>query len=156
MRAAVNTNAQRKALTRRFAPGLLRPFSGMNVSVRLGEIAHNILSRWPIRRQLGKPIADFSYLTMCDRTHWLMLRESLFSVFRSWPLLPKITVVSDGTWTTSEFEHVFAWWPAPITALTREQICDAASSANLLELADYARESPYGLKLAAIVIIARE
>ena len=37
--------AQRKALARTFAFGLLRPFSGMNVSVRLGEIAHNILSQ---------------------------------------------------------------------------------------------------------------
>ncbi len=42
-------SAQRKALARTFAFGLLRPFSGMNVSGRLGEIAHNILSRWPIR-----------------------------------------------------------------------------------------------------------
>jgi hypothetical protein len=128
----------------------------MNVSVRLGEIAHNVLSRWPIRPQPAKPIANFSYLTMCDRAHWLMLRESLFSLHRSWTLLPEITVVSDGTWTASEFADVFAWWPAPITVLTRQQICAAASSADLPELADYARESPYGLKLAAIVIEARK
>jgi hypothetical protein len=147
---------QQKALARKFAPGLLRPFSGMNVSVRLGEIAHNILSRWPIRPQPARPIANFCYLTMCDRAHWLMLRESLFSLHRSWTLFPEITVVSDGTWTASEFADVFAWWPAPITVLTQQQICEAAWSADLPELADYARESPYGLKLAAIVIEARK
>lgn len=147
---------QRKALARKFAPGLLRPFSGMNISVRLGEIAHTILSHWPIRPQPAGPIANFRYLTMCDRAHWLMLRESLFSLHRSWTLLPEITVVSDGTWTATEFADVFAWWPAPITVLTRQQICEAASSADLPELADYARESPYGLKLAAIVIEARK
>jgi hypothetical protein len=38
--------------------------------------------------------------------------------------------------------------------LTLQQICQAASSADLPELADYARESPYGLKLAAMVIEA--
>ena len=156
LRATSDTNAQRKALARKFAPGLLRPFSGMNVSVRLGEIAHSILSRWPIRPQPAKPIANFCYVTMCDRAHWLMLRESLFSLHRSWTLLPEITVVSDGTWTPSEFGDVFAWWPAPITVLTRQQICEAASSADLPELTDYARESPYGLKLAAIVIEARK
>ena len=128
----------------------------MNVSVRLGEIAHSILSRWPIPPQPARPIANFCYLTMCDRPHWLMLRESLFSLHRSWLSLPEVTVVSDGTWTASEFEDVFAWWPAPITVLTRQQICEAASSADLPELAGYARESPYGLKLAAIVIEARK
>src|SRR5205823_3791882 len=133
-------SAQRRALARKFAPGLLRPFSGMKVSVRLGEIAHTVLSHWPIPPQPAGPIANFRYLTMCDRAHWLMLRESLFSLHRSWTLLPEITVVSDGTWTASEFADVFAWWPAPITVLTRQQICEAASSADLPELAGYARE----------------
>jgi hypothetical protein len=72
----MNRRAQRKALAGRFALGLLRPFSGMNISVRLWEIAHSILSRWPLRLQPAKPIADFCYLTMCDRAHWLMLRAA--------------------------------------------------------------------------------
>ena len=50
--------AQRRALARKFAPGLLRPFSGMNVSVRLGEIAQTILSRWPIPSQPAKPACE--------------------------------------------------------------------------------------------------
>src|SRR5262249_39821220 len=49
--------AQREALARKFAPGLLRPFSGMNASVRIGEIAQTILSRWPISPQSAKPNA---------------------------------------------------------------------------------------------------
>jgi hypothetical protein len=122
----------------------------------LGEIAQIILSRWSIPPQPARPIANFSYLTMCDRAHWLMLRESLFSLHRSWSVLPEITVVSDSSWAASEFADVFDWWPAPITVLTREQICEAASSADLPELAEYACESPYGLKLAAIVIEARK
>lgn len=149
-------SAQRRALARKFAPGLLRPFSGLNLSVRLGEIAQNILSRWPIPPQPAKPIASFCYVTVSDRGHWLMLRESLFSLHRSWHSLPKITVVSDSSWTGSEFADVFAWWPAPITVLTRQEVSLAASSAGFPELADYARESPYGLKLAAIVTQAKK
>jgi hypothetical protein len=144
-------SAQRKALRRKFALGLLRPFSGLNLSVRLGELAQTILSRWPIPPQPPKPIANFCYLTVSDRGHWLMLRESLFSLHRSWNWLPKITVVSDGSWEANEFARVFAWWPGPITVLKREEVCHAASSAGFPELAEYAWESPYGLKLAAIV-----
>src|SRR6266496_1169337 len=149
-------SAQRTAFSRKFAAGLLRPFSGLNVSVRLGEIAQTMLSRWPIPAQPAKPLADFSYLTLSDRAHWLMLRESLFSLHRSWNSLPQITVVSDGSWAADEFAKVFAWWPNPITILTRAEICQAASSAGFSELADYAGQSPYGLKLGAIVTQAKK
>jgi hypothetical protein len=149
-------SAQRKALWREFAPGLLRPFSGMNNSVRLGEIAHNILSRWAIPPQLSKPVAHFCYLTMCDRAHWLMLRESLFSLYQSWNSLPEIVVVADGSWTAIDFADVFAWWPTPITVLTREEICLSALSAGFPELADYARESIWGLELATVTTRAKQ
>jgi len=148
--------AQRKTLARRFAPGLLRPFSGMNVSVRLGEISHTVLSRWPIPPQPAKPVSHLCYLTMCDRSNWLMLRESLFSLYRSWNSLPEITVVSDGSWMAQEFAEVFAWWPMPITVLMREEICLAAMSAGFRELADYARESIWGLELAALTTQAKQ
>jgi hypothetical protein len=154
--AHATVSAQRKALARKFAPGLLRPFSRMNVSVRFGEIAQTVLSRWPIPPQPVKPIANFCYLTVSDRRHWLMLRESLYSLHRSWNSLPEITVVSDGSWTANEFAEVFAWWPTPITVLTRAEICQAAFSAGFSELADYAQQSPYGLKLAAIVTQAKK
>jgi hypothetical protein len=149
-------SAQRKALARTFAPGLLRPFTGMNISVRLGEIAHNVLSRWPIPPQPPKPNANFCYVAVIDRGHWLMLRESLFSLHRSWNSFPNITVVSDGSWTADEFAEVFAWWPAPIGTLTRDQISQAAFCAGLPELGEYALRSLYGLKLAAIVTLALE
>ena len=99
--------AQRRALARKFAPGLVRPFSGMNISVRLGEIAQTILSRWPIRCQRGKPAANLCYLAVIDRAHWLMLRESLFSLYRSWNSLPELTVVSDGSWNADELRGSF-------------------------------------------------
>jgi hypothetical protein len=85
-----------------------------------------------------------------------MFRESLFSLYRSWDCLPEIAVVSDGSWTAEEFDEVFAWWPAPVTVLTRQEICEAASFTGVPELVEYSRESPYGLKLAAIVTQARK
>jgi len=128
----------------------------MNVSVRVGELEQTNLSRWPISPQPAKPAANFCYVTVSVRRRWLMLRESLYSLYRSWNSLPEITVVSDGSWAADEFAKVFAWWPTAITVLTRAEICQAASSAGLSELADYAGQSPYGLKLAAIVTQAKK
>jgi hypothetical protein len=155
-RAKSTRSAQRKVLTRKFALGLVRPFSGMNISVRLGEIAQAMLSRWPIPLQPAKPVAHFYYLTMCDRAHWLMLRESLFSLYRSWNSLPEITVVSDGSWGADQFAEVFAWWPTPIRVLMREEICLSALSAGFPELAYYARESIWGLELATVTTQAKQ
>ena len=121
----------------------------MNVSVRLGEIAQTVLSRWSIPPQPAKPTANFCYVAVSDRAHWLMLRENLFSLHSSWNALPKITVVSDGSWEADEFAEVFGWWPMPITALMRQNVCLAASRAGFPELADYAQQSIYGLCLAA-------
>lgn len=149
-------NPQREAFRIKFAPGLLHPFSGMNSSVRLGQLAMNVLSRWPIKPLPPKPKSGLRYLTICGRAHWLMLRESLFSLYRSWRELPEITVISDGSWTAEEFKPVFAWWPGEINVLSREQICVQCRAAGETELAQYAAASPYGLKLAGIVQQARE
>jgi hypothetical protein len=145
---------QRKVLARRFAFGLLRPFSGMNSSVRLGEIAQTILSHWPVKPLPTKAPAGFCYLTICGRAHWLMLRESLLSLYYAWNALPEIVVISDGSWTEQEFSSVFEWWPRKINVLSREDICRKACSAGEVELASYAEASPYGLKLASIVLLA--
>jgi hypothetical protein len=120
----------------------------------MGEMAHTVLSRWPIPPQPPKPTANFCYVAVFDRTHWLMLRESMFSLYRSWKELPTITVVSDGSWSAADFYPVFSWWPGKINILPREQIIAQADAAGERELAQYAEASTYGLKLASIVLLA--
>ena len=127
----------------------------MNVSVRLGQLALNILSRWSIKPLPPKPESGLCYLTIGSRTHWLMLRESMFSLYRSWKKLPTITVVSDGSWTAADFYPVFSWWPCKINVLSRERIIAQSDAAGERELAEYAEVSAYGLKLASIVLLAR-
>lgn len=150
------TNSQRDAFKVKFAPGLLHPFSGLNTSVRLGQLALNVLSRWHIPPLPAKPQSRLRYLTIGGRAHWLMLRESLFSLYRSWNELPQVTVVSDGSWSELEFQPVFAWWPGEINILSREQVSSQAQAAGETELAQYGEASPYGLKLASIVLLARQ
>ena len=127
----------------------------MNVSVRLGQLALNILSRWSIKPLPPKPKSDLCYLTIAGRSHWSLLRESMFSLYWSWKNLPTIIVVSDGSWSAEDFYSVFSWWPGKINVLSREQIIAQADAAGERELAQYAEASPYGLKLASIVLLAR-
>ena len=147
---------QKEAFKLKFAAGLLNPSSRMNVSVRLGQLALNILSRWSIKPLAPKPESGLRYLTVVGRTHWLMLRESTFSLYRSWKKLPTITVVSDGSWSAGDFCPVFSWWPGKINVLSREQIIAQADAAGELELAQYAEASAWGLKVASIVLSARQ
>ena len=149
------SQSQKDAFGLKFAAGLLNPFSGMNVSVRLGQLALNVLSRWPIHPVPAKPQSDLIYLTIAGRTHWLMLRESMFSLYKSWKKLPTITVVSDGSWSAADFYPVFSWWPAKINVLFREQIIADADASGERELAQYAEASAWGLKVASIVLLAR-
>src|SRR5690242_16425419 len=139
------SNAQKEAFRKKFAAGLLNPFSGMNVSVRLGQLALNLLSRWPIKPLPPKVESDLCYLTIGARTHWLLLRESMFSLYRSWKELPTVTVVSDGSWSTEDFYPAFSWWPGNIKVLSREEIIAQADAAGEGELAQYAEASGWGL-----------
>ena len=149
------SKSQKEAFKVKFAAGLLNPFSGMNVSVRLGQLALNILSRWSVKPLRPKPESGLCYLTIGSRAHWLLLRESMFSIYRSWKKLPTITVVSDGSWSPADFYPVFSWWPGKINVLSREQIIAQAHAAGERELAQYAEASGWGLKLASIVLLAR-
>ena len=149
------SNAQKEAFRVKFAAGLLNPSSRMNISVRLGQLALNILSRWSIKPLPPKPESGLRYLTIAGRPHWLMLRESMFSLYRSWKKLPTITVVSDGSWSAPDFCPVFSWWPGKINVLSREQIIAQAKNSEEHELAQYAEASAWGLKVASIILLAR-
>jgi hypothetical protein len=147
---------QQEALARKLYFGLLRPFSGMDPSVRLGEITQTILSSWSVKPLPPKAVTEFCYLTIVGRPQWLMLRESLLSLYHTWKALPRITVVSDGSWTEHEFKPVFGWWPGTINVLHPEEIRVLASAADEVELRQYAEVHPYGLKLASIILLARQ
>src|SRR5438132_8825036 len=127
----------------------------MNESVRLGQLALNFLSRWSVKPMSPKAESGMHYLTIGGRTHWLILRESMFSLYWSWKKLPSITVVSDGSWSAADFYPVFSWWPGKINVLSREEIIAQADAGGEGELARYAEASGWGLKVASIVLLAR-
>lgn len=153
----MNTQAaQSHAFRRPLALGLFRPSRTIGISVRLGELAQFMLSRWTVPPLPPKPAAAFRYVTLAARSHWLMLRESLLSLYDSWQRLPPLTVVSDGSWTSEEFLPVFGWWPCPITLVHAEELSRMAQAAGEAEVAEFARMNHYGVKLAAIVLFGRQ
>ncbi len=93
---------------------------------------------------------------MTGRAHWLLLRESLVALHRSWQTLPQLIVVSDGSWQAEEFNAAFDFWPEPIQVMMPEDIIAPLTRARQTDLVELARQHPLGLKLAAIISQARQ
>lgn len=91
---------------------------------------------------------------MASRDHWLLLRESLLSLYRAWEVLPRVCIVSDGSWTAGELEEAFDFWPSPIETVSREQVLTRLIESKEHTLAELAKSHPLALKLGAIVISA--
>lgn len=141
---------------RRFPLWAFHPGRRTRLAVRLGALAEYRLARECVRPLRDKPQADFLYVSMVGRSHWLLLRESLRSLHRTWSQLPEFLVISDGTWQPEEFRAHFAFWPRPFSLLTRDEVIAKARRTGPAQLAELAVAHPLGVKLAAIVQLARE
>jgi hypothetical protein len=143
-------------LHRPFPIPAFNPFHGGRMAWRLGLLAEYILSLCPPPRIKPRPrLDDLRYVTMAGRAHLLHLRESLISLHRSWQNLPDLVVVSDGSWGREEFLKTFRFWPGPITLMMPQEVSSALAASGDQALAELALRHPYGLKLAAIVLLAR-
>jgi len=138
-----------------FSPWWLDPRKPAPLAKRLGGFAEYFLSHH-VQTNLGFKTADsLRYVTMAGRSHWLLLRESLVS-HRSWRSIPRLTVVSDGSWRKEEFLDAFRFWPDPIEVLMPDDIMIPLSNAGQAALVQLAAHHPLGLKLAAIIYLAQE
>lgn len=109
------------------------------------------------QRPLGSKANDpLQYVTMAGRAHWLLLRESLISLHRTWRSIPQLTVVSDGSWKRDEFLEAFDFWPNPIRVLMPDEILEPLTKASQPALVKLAKAHPLGLKLATIILLAQE
>lgn len=124
-------------------------------SARLGAVAEWQLSRIPQRKLESKPQTDLLYITMTSRAHWLLLRESLVSLHRAWKALPKLVIISDGSWKPEEFHAAFSFWPNPIQLLMPGEVLEPFIKKGQLQLIKLSEAQPYGIKLAAIILLAQ-
>jgi hypothetical protein len=122
----------------------------------LGAVAEWGLSRAGSRKLAPKARGDFQYITMASRAHWLLLRESLISLHRTWAKLPELAVVSDGSWTKAEFAGTYDFWPESIRVFSPEEILGPLTIQGETQLVEIARRHPLGLKLASIVLLCQK
>ena len=122
----------------------------------MGAVSEYLLARREQAPLAPKTNNELHYVTMAARSHWLLLRESLVSLYRAWDSIPNLTVVSDGSWKQDEFSEAFDFWPNPIKVLMPDEICGTLAGAGQNALGELARAHPLGLKLAAIILLAQE
>jgi hypothetical protein len=139
-----------------FPTGWFHPRCRAPLSIRWGGVVHYRLSRHVQPKLAPKQSGTLQYITMVGRPHWLLLRESLVSLYRAWNVLPQLTVVSDGSWVADDFLKAFDFWPQPIQVLMPEDILSPLSGLDQAALVKLAKMHPLGLKLAAIVFLARQ
>jgi hypothetical protein len=138
-----------------FSTWWLDPRSPVPLAKRWGGFAEYLLSRHRQKNLAPKPVSALRYGTMAARVHWLLLRESLVSLHRSWRSLPRLAVVSDGSWKKEEFQQAFSFWPGPIEILMPEDITGPLAKAGQNALVELAGQHPLGLKLACVIHLAR-
>ncbi len=97
---------------------------------------------------------ELTYLTLSGQRHLEMLRESLLSLCRSWPRLPRLRVVSDGTVDLQQARAALGWWPGPWELLPWDHVLAGLDGQG--SLARFAQRDAMGRKMAAVVTSAAE
>lgn len=141
----------RTAYYRPFPVSALNPFHGGKLAWRLGGLAEWALSKASAPQAAKKPLCKINYATMAGRAHLLQLRESLITVARTWSALPRLTVLSDGSWAKEEFESLFQWWPQEVRLLSPTDVRTDLQRQGNDALADFTATHPLSLKLGLIV-----
>jgi hypothetical protein len=148
--------AVKQPFARPFPLAWFHPRCRVPLAVRLGAVAEWRLSRIQLGKLAPKPRSNLQYVTMASRAHWLLLRESLVSMHRSWASLPELVVISDGSWTKTEFDEAFDFWPESIRVLSPKEVLDPLAIQGQTQLVELARRHPLGLKLAGIILLGQE
>jgi hypothetical protein len=96
------------------------------------------------------------FLTLAGAAHRSMLRECLASLQRSWPQLPLVRVVTDGSLDPGETARELRWWGGALEVVAWQDLRSRLSAPRFATLLRFAEREPMGRKLAAIVASALE
>jgi hypothetical protein len=121
-----------------------------SLAYRLPIFYKKWLGHRKINQSTFKITLDISVITMTGKKLVDMTRLSMLSIVDSWDKLPKLTVVTDGTISTTELKSQLYFWPGELV------ITDWASTEQYhLEkdrhsLINYAKKNVLGKKMAVI------
>jgi hypothetical protein len=134
---------------------LLRRIAG-SISFRSRAPLRRVVEMLPLEPCPPKPVAPFRLLTLVGRSHVSILTESLLSIARTWDRYPEIVVATDGSIAPAEVERRLGWWPGPLRAEDGERYVSAMAREGRDDVVRFARRNPMGIKLAAVLVSARE
>jgi hypothetical protein len=83
-----------------------------------------------------------------------MLRECLASLQASWPQLPRVRVITDGSLDPQRVKHQLAWWGGALEVISWQDLRAQLAEPRFATLLRFAERDAMGRKLAAIVASA--
>ena len=118
-----------------------------------------LAERWSIPKIPSRPPLHLDVLTLGGAAHLGMIREMLFSLAKSWPTWPRVTVATDGSLDAAEAQAALSFWPPetrPRVVEWRELLEPLRDGRRETEdLLRFAERDAMGRKLAAAAALAR-
>lgn len=132
-----------------------------SLAVRLPRLYEAALASWRPRglvdrvRRAERPHLPVTLLTFSGIAQLPLLCQSLLSLLRAWPGLPRVLVVSDGTLDAGALGEALGWWPGPLDLAPWRSLLAELPEPERGHLAGFAARTPSGAKLASIFATAR-
>jgi len=111
---------------------------------------------WPIRPIAAKPALDLDFLTFGGTAHLGMIRETLHSLARTWPALPRVTVATDGSLSPRAAAEALSWWPEPALRVVdwQDLVEPLRTDGRHVNLLRFAERDAMGRKMASAAALA--
>ncbi|MEI6429393.1 MAG: hypothetical protein WCO45_13580 [Pseudanabaena sp. ELA607] len=127
------------------------------MAFRSALLYKNILSLIPIKSSsIVKDSLPLSLVYLCGQKQKVMLKESLFSLYRSWDKLPQLEIVSDGSLDKEEVMKMLSWWKGDKIFSTPEDCFEYHENLGRKSLVQFAKTNVMGLKMAAVLKSAEQ
>jgi hypothetical protein len=127
-----------------------------SAAYRSGFVYRGLLRALPAPRAAAKPEIPLTFLTFGGVDHRLMLQQCLASLYRAWPRLPRVRIVSDGSLDLAKAREALAWWPGAWELLGWRDLVPGLLARGHGDLVRFAERNAMGRKMAAIVASAAE
>lgn len=127
-----------------------------SAAYRSGALWRALLCALPAPRVAAKPLLPVTFVTFGGAGHRLMLAQCLASLGLTWPRLPRLRIVSDGSLAADTTARDLAWWPGPWELLAWRDLAPGLCDRGHDALVRFAEREPMGRKMAAVVATALE
>ena len=125
-----------------------------SAAYRSSKLYRHLLRLLPQPVARPKPSLPLTLLTFGGTAHLPMIEPLLASLYLSWPRLPRVKVVSDGSLPIAAARKALAWWPGSCEIVDWTDAIPALRAAGHDPLVRFAEREPMGRKLAAVAASA--